>query len=1051
MATSTSASSSAVASKKVKVAAAGAKKTKTTAAASAGRKTAPPARTTTTARKPSTAKKNAPKKKKQPVASAAAAKKKSKPAAAKPEGSKRVLVIVESPAKARTITELLKKAAAGGGGGGELYKGYTVDACNGHVTDLVGKRRDVPAELKEQTKGWDVVGVDVENDFEPLYIQNPKKKAIITRLKKASAKCDEIILATDEDREGEAISWHLLQVLEPKVPVKRAVFHEITQEALVKAFEEPGQIDENLVQAQEARRILDRLAGFTLTPVIWNFVAPGLSAGRVQSVALAMVVERERARLKFKSADYWDVVANVTAAGEPGRSFEARLVEVGSKTVVTGKDFNPDTGEIKDKLDASKLELLGSEKASAVAASLSSLEVLKVDKRRVRRQPPPPFITSTLQQESSRKLRLGVDQTMRAAQALYEAGYITYMRTDRPSLSKEAAGVAEGAVRDSFGDEYVRKGDAKTVKVKGSQEAHEAIRPALVGATPAATDTADGKQAREEEDEAGSGAGSASTSTTGGRFLHPTELPVEEDGGGGRGLEEQHRALYDLVYRRTLASAMAESEADFTTVSLGAGGVSLGDGEGVVDVVMKASGKTTVFEGFLKAYREEGADESVPGGAAAEGDDQETELPLLVEGGKVVCEDARPAPHRTSPPRRFSEASLIKELEAKGVGRPSTYASIIGTLRTRTYVNLQGRSLTPSLTGFVVADLLREHFPDFTDTGFTAKMEDKLDAIARGEKERVEYLSEYYLGEDGLKAKVASKRATIDPLEAKRARLPGLERLDDRCSILVGPYGGYLIPEASSGAVTGDDAGGSEARDDEGPGGGEEEEGEKKSSAVTLPYVAQDNLELLTVDLVERCLDSTYRGGDLLGQHPDTGEDIRIRMGRYGPFLECGGIQAAASAHVSTANKKDPTDLSLPSQPTPTDLLQHRGGGGQEPGSSSPDGETAGRGPHSPAAAVASGNDTVVYSVEDVIAFGLGANATEDGGGGGTAGNGGGDGGVGTWYSAVSLERAVGLLSLPRVVCESHPTEGGAIEAGVGRFGVWVRHKDSYKNVPAGI
>ncbi|CAN0543070.1 unnamed protein product, partial [Ectocarpus sp. 12 AP-2014] len=325
----------------------------------------------------------------------------------------------------------------------------------------------------------------------------------------------------------------------------------------------------------------------------------------------------------------------------------ARLVEVGSKTVVTGKDFDPDTGEIKDKLDASKLELLGSEKASAVAASLSSLEVLKVDKRRVRRQPPAPFITSTLQQESSRKLRLGVDQTMRAAQALYEAGYITYMRTDRPSLSKEAAGVAEGAVRDSFGDEYVRKGDAKVVKVKGSQEAHEAIRPALVGAAPAATDTLDRKQAGEGEEEAGSGAGSASTTAAGGRFLHPTEIPVEGD--GGRGLEEQHRALYDLVYRRTLASAMAESEADFTTVSLGAGGVSLGDGEQeVVDVVLKASGKTTVFEGFLKAYREEGADESVPGGAAAEGDDQETELPLLVEGGKVVCEAARPAPHRTS-------------------------------------------------------------------------------------------------------------------------------------------------------------------------------------------------------------------------------------------------------------------------------------------------------------------------------------------------------------------------------------------------------------------
>ncbi|CAM9581001.1 unnamed protein product, partial [Ectocarpus fasciculatus] len=467
----------------------------------------------------------------------------------------------------------------------------------------------------------------------------------------------------------------------------------------------------------------------------------------------------------------------------------------------------------------------------------------------------------------------------------------------------------------------------------------------------------------------------------------------------------------------------------------------------VVDVVLKASGKTTVFEGFLKAYREEGAGESVPGGAAAEGDDQETELPLLVEGGEVVCGNARPAPHRTSPPRRFSEASFIKELEAKGVGRPSTYASIIGTLRTRTYVNLQGRSLTPSLTGFVVADLLREHFPDFTDTGFTAKMEDKLDAIARGEKERVEYLSEYYLGEGGLKAKVASKRAVIDPLEAKRARLPGLESLDDRCSILVGPYGGYLIPEASSGAATGDDAVGSGEQD------AEEEEGEeKKSSAVTLPYVAQDNLELLTVDLVERCLDSTYRGGDLLGQHPDTGEDIRIRMGRYGPFLECGGIQAAASAHVSTANKKDPTDLSLPSQPTPTELLQQRGG---ELGSSSSDGETAGRSPHPPAApTAASGNDTVVYSAEDVIAFGLGANATEGGGGGGAAGNGGGgggDGGVGTWYSAVSLERAVGLLSLPRVVCESHPTEGGAIEVGVGRFGVWVRHKDSYKNVPGGI
>ncbi|CAM9633486.1 unnamed protein product [Scytosiphon promiscuus] len=993
--------------------------------------------------------------KRSPVASKTAAAKKKGLSSSK-DGDKKVLVIVESPAKARTITALLEKAGAGDGG--KLYRGYTVDACNGHVTDLVGKRRDVPAELKEATKGWDVVGVDVENNFEPLYIQNAKKKPIINRLKKASAKCDEIILATDEDREGEAISWHLLQVLEPKVPVKRAVFHEITQEALVKAFEEPGEIDENLVQAQEARRILDRLAGFTLTPVIWNFVAPGLSAGRVQSVALAMVVERERARLKFKSAEYWDVVANVTAAGQPERPFEARLVQVGSKTVVGGKDFDPDTGEIKEKLDASKLELLGSEKASAVATSpsLESLRVLKVDKRRVRRQPPAPFITSTLQQEASRKLRLGVDQTMRAAQALYEAGYITYMRTDRPSLSKEAAGVAERAVRDSFGDEFVRKGE------------HSPAPCCMIrkgGAASSFSAWADLKLHANSGNKDGSGL--VSTLPPAGTFLHPSDLPQPEEGG----LEEQQRALYDLVYRRTLASAMAESEADFTTVSLGADGVSIGGeaGDEEVDVVFKASGKTTVFEGFLKAYSE-GSDEALPPAEGAGWDAQETELPVMVEGGSVGCEQAKPVPHRTSPPRRYTEASFIKELEAKGVGRPSTYASIIGTLRTRTYVNMQGRTLTPSLTGFVVADLLREHFPDFTDTGFTAKMEDKLDAIARGEKGRVDYLSEYYLGESGLKESVARKRADIDPLEAKRARLPGLESLDNRCSILVGPYGGYLVPDDGDTAEGGGSADGKSVGDLESSGeigtgvDGDGEEKAKSSSAVTLPYVAQDNLELLTVDLVERCLDSTYRGGDLLGQHPDTGEDIRIRMGRYGPYLECGDKQASAFAHISEANKKDPTDLSLPSQPTPTELFQQRQqqqqqqtGGGAATGAPA----DAAVELFSPAAAAAGADvaaakdaDGIAYQAEDIIAFGLGANTTGSDGGdeiAGGSGGGGGGGGVGTWYSAVSLERAVGLLSLPRVVCESHPTEGGAIEVGVGRFGVWVKHKDSFKNVPGGV
>ncbi|CAM9388970.1 unnamed protein product, partial [Discosporangium mesarthrocarpum] len=877
----------------------------------------------------------------------------------KPSGKNKTLVIVESPAKARTITKLLQQEESIGGGS------FVVDSCSGHVRNLVTRRKDTPEEMGGKDFKWVVIGIDVGNDFTPVYVVPPQKKTVVTRLRKLARECSEIILATDEDREGEAISWHLLQVLRPKVPVKRAVFHEITQDAITKAFREPRNIDMDLVKAQEARRVLDRLAGFTMSPLLWSTVSPGLSAGRVQSVGLAMIVERERRRLAFKSADYWDLVADLTTPDRPDRPFRARLVEVGGKAVVTGKDFDADTGALKGSIDISKVVLLEEKEVSGMSSNLGPLTTISVDVNRRKRNPPTPFITSTLQQEANRKLRLGVGRTMQAAQSLYEAGYITYMRTDNPTLSEEACQIADQAVGSMFGEDFTRTGEIpQAPKPKGSQEAHEAIRPAAPDGT----------------------------------FLAPAELPGS--------MEAIECGLYELVYRRTLASRMDPAEIDYAAVRLG--GV-VPSGEGETEVVFRASGKQVAYPGFMKAYEESsGAD--INGSDDGEesdtnGDLEGNQLLEIKEGDLVMTQGVTPARHKTTPPRRFTEASFVKELESEGVGRPSTYAAILEKLRARGYATLRpggGRALAPSLVGFVVTDLLEKHFSDFTETGFTAQMETKLDEIAQGKTGQSEYLSSYYLGKEGLRERVARAMKEIDPVQAKRARVPGLEQLEGKIDLFVGPYGAYAVERdhhTGEGAMEG--GGGTSAANGSGergePGGRGEGEGKGrqatpsvKGKKTTLPYAVTDDLDLLTPELVENAVEMGSTGGTVIGQHPETGEDVSVMLGSYGLYIQCGEKRCTYTHATSTSTLTT-------SAPTPNPIATEE-------------------------------NDELLGGGKALSGWGGASEAT----------------------SAVPLERALGLLGLPREVCE-HPELGGAVTVGVGRFGPYVSYGGGYWTVPKGV
>jgi len=643
--------------------------------------------------------------------------------------SGRKLVIVESPAKAKKIGEY-------------LGKGYDVDASVGHIRDLPNPS-ELPADMKKGPYGR--FAVDVDNGFDAYYVVNPDKRKKVAELKRLLKDADELLLATDEDREGEAIAWHLLEVLKPKVPVRRMVFHEITKEAILRAASETRALDTALVDAQETRRILDRLYGYEVSPVLWRKVRQGLSAGRVQSVATRMVVERERERMAFRRASYWDVEGDFAPESAAEQAFTARLSMVDGQRVATGRDFGDD-GVLKGsnvvRLDEAAANLF----ANAVMDD-SQVTVTDVAEKPYTRRPYAPFTTSTLQQEASRKLRLSSKNAMRVAQRLYENGYITYMRTDSTTLSEAALTAARSQARDMYGAEYVPDSPRRYVKkVKNAQEAHEAIRPA------------------------------------GDRFRTPAQVAGE--------LRGEEFALYELIWKRTVASQMADARGSTATVKLGTTVTSV-DGTSATGIPcmleFSASGTVITFRGFLAAY-EEGRDDDAT--ARAQAADEERRLPRLSVGTLLDVLRAAASGHETSPPARYTEATLVKAMEEKGIGRPSTYAATVGTIQDRGYVNPRGSALIPTWLAFAVTRLLEEHFSNLVDYDFTASMEEDLDRIANGEERRVNWLTRFYFGEEAKS--IEGLRHLVDDLGEIDAREISTIPIGEGIVVRVGRYGPYV-------------------------------------------------------------------------------------------------------------------------------------------------------------------------------------------------------------------------------------------------------------------
>lgn len=700
------------------------------------------------------------------------------------------LVIVESPAKAKTIAKY-------------LGPGYEVQASVGHIRDLI-EPKNLPPELKKGSMGK--FSVDVDNGFEPYYVVSDQKKKTVADLKRALKDADELFLATDEDREGEAIAWHLLEVLKPKVPVRRMVFHEITQDAITKARDNTRELDTALVDAQETRRILDRLYGYEVSPVLWRKVGPGLSAGRVQSAATRLVVDRERERLAFVSASYWDVLARFAPQG--ANSFGARLQRLDGKRVATGsRDFD-DRGQLKS--DSVVLDEAGARAlVAAIESEAPAAHVLSLETKPYRRKPAAPFTTSTLQQEAARKLRFSAKQTMSVAQGLYENGHITYMRTDSPSLSSQATNAARTQARALYGAETVP--DAPRVytgKSKNAQEAHEAIRP------------------------------------SGEVFPTPDSL---------RGtLSSTEQRLYDLIWRRTVASQMVDATGSTATVVVGltAGGR---------EAEFTASGTVITVRGFLAAY-EEGRDE----GRDADSDDER--LPQLTTGQTLSPSEPVASGHETSPPPRYTEASLVKKLEELGIGRPSTYASILSTIVDRSYVTLRGTALVPNWIAFSVVRLLEEFFAELVAYDFTAEMETDLDRIADGDAARVDWLRDFYFGNTGH----PGLRSVVDNLGEIDAKSINSIPLTDEITLRIGRYGPYLEVtepgEPQVDAVTGAVV-----------------EAEPAMRRVNLPPdLAPDEL---TEAKARELVDAPPQEDRVLGQHPESGRTLIAKDGRFGPYV----------------------------------------------------------------------------------------------------------------------------------------------------------------------
>ncbi|HVK62071.1 MAG TPA: type I DNA topoisomerase, partial [Bdellovibrionales bacterium] len=686
------------------------------------------------------------------------------------------LVIVESPTKAKTIRKFLGKE-------------YVVESCMGHIRDLPQSAKDIPEKYKKQP--WARLGVNVDEDFDPIYTIPKNKTKVIKTLKDKLEDANELYLATDEDREGESISWHLVETLKPKVPFKRMVFNEITKTAILDALKDTRQIDTNLVKAQEARRILDRLVGYTISPLLWTKVAFGLSAGRVQSVAVRLIVEREHERLRFKKSVYWGVE---TDNEKDTVKFASRLLSYEGKRIATGRDFDETTGQLlKDK--AGEVLHLDEKKAGSVKQAITSQawKVIEAEEKPVSRKPPAPFITSTLQQEANRKLGLSAREAMQVAQNLYEHGYITYMRTDSTFLSTQALDAARARIKVLYGKDYLPEAPRtyEGKKAKGAQEAHEAIRPS------------------------------------------GTEWPTPEE----TGLSGMPLRLYELIWKRTMASQMVNSRQKQVSVRFEVGAA-----------VFATSGMTIEFPGFLRAYVEGSDDEN------AALDEKEVRLPDLKVGDSVKCTAVRDMEHETKPPARFTEASLVQTMEKEGIGRPSTYASIIGTIIDRGYVKKMGNALAPTFTAMVVGKLLKNHLPQYVDLGFTSEMEKALDDIADGDLDHLSYLKSVYFGEQGLKKQVERQEKKIDPDEARGIKLDGLKDLSFR----VGRYGAYVCRP----------------------------NGEEGESCASIPE-AQAPADI-TAEIANKLIDQKINGSDALGKDPKSGEPIYVLTGRYGPYVQLG-------------------------------------------------------------------------------------------------------------------------------------------------------------------